>query len=195
MTTAVPAMVRVAVRGVAVGFAATDTVTMLPPLPPVVFSVIHETGLLADHAHPAPVVTNTPAVPLPPPMLKDVGEIVYSQEPICVTVNDLPAIDTMPVRDVEAVCSAMPSDTVPEPVPLPPPVTAIHDADDVAVQEQLESAETLTDTVEGAAPTETLVLESVALHELAACVTVKPRPPIVSMPTRAKGAEFAVTEY
>ena len=83
-------------------------------------------------------------------------------------MNERPAIDTTPVREVEAVWSAIASDTVPEPVPLPPPVTAIHDADEEAVHEQLESAETFTERFDAAAPTDTLVLESVALHELPA---------------------------
>ena len=67
-------MVSVVLRGEAVGFAAIDTVTMPAPLPPVVLNVAHDTGLWADQAQPAPAVTQTPAVALPPPTLIEVGE-------------------------------------------------------------------------------------------------------------------------
>jgi hypothetical protein len=89
----------------------------------------------------------------------------------------------------------MASETVPGPMPLAPPTTEIQDAAEVAVHVQPDPADTFTDTVEAAAPTETALLESAAVHELPACETVNVRPAIVIVPTRANGDVFGATEY
>ncbi len=65
----------------------------------------------------------------------------------CCTVNVCPAIVTLPVRDVVDGFSATEMLTVPLPVPLAPPVTVIHAALDVAVQEQFEALTTFTPVV------------------------------------------------
>lgn len=111
------------------------------------------------------------------------------------TVNCRPAIDTLPVRDVDPVYSEMDSVTVPRPDPVAPPVTAIQVAVDVAVQLQPSPVETLTDTLDGSVPTATLLLDSIVVHELPACETVNERPAIVSVPILANGDVFADAVY
>jgi hypothetical protein len=48
--------------------------------------------------------------------------------PGCVTLNTCPAIVTSPLRCVDAVLAATTIETVPAPLPVPPPVTVIHAA-------------------------------------------------------------------
>jgi hypothetical protein len=108
-------------------------------------------------------------------------------------VNDLPAIVTTPVRRLEPVCWAIESETVPGPVPLEPLAIVIHDTVDDEVQEQSVFADTSTGTVVAAEPSDTLLLESVVVHELPVCVTVKPRPPMLSVPTLVKPVALAAT--
>jgi hypothetical protein len=69
-------MLSVALRGEEDEFAATDTLTMLVPLPVPVLSVTHGTGLCAFQAQPAAVVTVTNAIELLPLTAIDVGETV-----------------------------------------------------------------------------------------------------------------------
>jgi hypothetical protein len=55
--------------------------------------------------------------------------------------------------------------------------------------------ETFTDTLDGAEPTDTLLLDSVVVHELPACETVNERPAIVSVPILANGDVLAAAVY
>ena len=84
--------------------------------------------------------------------------------------------------------------TIAGPVPVSLLAIETHGTVDVALQEQSNPVEMLTGTVLGCAPTDTLLLDSVAPQLLPACVTVKPRPAIVSVATRVKPLVFGVTE-
>ena len=104
--TACPAIVSVPVRGVE-AFAATvyATVPFPVPLPPLV-TVIQDTSLAPVHPQPVVVVT---AVVNDPPAATAVwafGAIEKLQEPLCVTVSVCPAIVSVPVRGLDAVCAA-----------------------------------------------------------------------------------------
>jgi hypothetical protein len=99
-------MVMVSVRGLAVGFAATEYVTTAfaePPPPDVM--VIHGALAVAVHAQPAPAVTAT--WPTPPLAVEGwaEGAIEYVQPPPalplapCVTVTVWPATVIAPVLD------------------------------------------------------------------------------------------------
>jgi hypothetical protein len=191
--TALSATEIVAVRGVEEGFAATATFTVPAPVPPPAPRVIHDTGDRAVHAQPAPAVTQTLLDEVPPLRLIAVGVIEYSHAPVCVTMNDLPAMVTDPMREPEVVFAATERPTVPGPVPLGV-ATVTHDAADQAVQAQSAFVARPTETLEAAGPTVTELLESDEVHELPACVTVKPKPPMISVPTRANDAVFAATE-
>jgi hypothetical protein len=63
--------------------------------------------------------------------------------PAWVTVNDKPAIVSVPVREPPALAATL-KPTEPFPVPLPPDVMVIHVALLVAVQVQLPGVVTLT---------------------------------------------------
>ena len=108
---------------------------------------------------------------------------------------NLPAIVTIPVRDVEPLFAAILMLIVADPVPLVAPAMAIHDAPDEAVHVQSPVVVRLTDAVEAAGPTVTPLLDNEDEHELAACVTVKARPPISSCPIRWAEVEFGATVY
>lgn len=56
--------------------------------------------------------------------------------PACVTVNALPAIVSVPVRELDVVLGATVKPTLPGPLPLAPEVIEIHDAPLVAVHPQ-----------------------------------------------------------
>lgn len=99
---ACPPIVSVAERADVPLFAAAENATVPSPLPvaPDVI-VTHEFAVVAVQSQPPGAVTVT--VPLPPAAgtACDVGVIVTSHEmPACVTVNALPAIVSVPVRDV-----------------------------------------------------------------------------------------------
>jgi hypothetical protein len=72
--------------------------------------VIHEAPLEAVHEHPDPAVTVTVPLPAVAPTEALEGLIVYVQVDVaaaaCVTVNDRPAIVTVPERDDVAVLAA-----------------------------------------------------------------------------------------
>ena len=71
----------------------------LPVAPALI--VIHAALLVAVHAHPLPAVTVTVPLTIVEATLADAGEIVgVHGAPACVTVNELPAIVMVPVRDV-----------------------------------------------------------------------------------------------
>jgi hypothetical protein len=97
--------------------------------------------------------------------------------------------------------------TVPLPVPLAPDVTLIHEVLLDAVHEQVLAVETLIDAVPLPRPSRRLVGETEYEHEAggdggcgllpAACVTVKGRPAMVSVPVRSTplfAATLNVTE-
>jgi hypothetical protein len=89
--------------------------------------VSHDAPL--DAVHVQPVVVVTVKVDDPPPVANEaeVGVSVKLHEAAaCVTVTVLPAIVTVPVRDVVAVLLATESDTVPLPAPEAPEVTVIQ---------------------------------------------------------------------
>lgn len=110
-------------------------------------------------------------------------------------MNNRPAIVTLPLRVEAEVFSATESVTVPGPVPLDPPDTAIHESDEDAVQ--LHSAPDVTPTLmsSAAGPMDTELPESVEVQLTPACETVKVRPPIVMVPERLVGLVFGATEY
>ena len=177
-------------RGEVVGFAVTERDTSQVPVPAAVFNVAHGTGLCAVHAQPAPVVIEIPVSELPPPTATDVGVTEYSQAPDCVTVNDLPAIERIPVRTLDPVCSATVNETVPGPVPPGPLATLIHATGEEAVHAQSAVVDTLTDRADAAAPNATLLLDRAVVQTLPACETVNARVPIVRVPTRVADEGF-----
>jgi hypothetical protein len=157
---------------------------------------IHAALLVATQEQPAPAVTVT--VPL---VLADVvrfteaGEIVGEQVvPAWMTVNDCPAIVTVPVRDVVFGFAAISYETAPLPLPGAPAVTVIHGALLVAVQSHPEAAVTVTvpdDAAEVARFTDDG--EIVNAQGAPAWLTVNVCPPIVSVPVRDVDAGFAAT--
>jgi hypothetical protein len=161
------------------------------PLP----TVSHAALLLVVHAQPAPAVTVM--VPLPAAALTfaDAGEIAGAHgAPACVTVNVLPPIVTVPVRDVVAAFAAMSKMTEPLPFPFAPEVRVIHPALLVAVQAQPVAAVTVTVVpVVPAAATFADADEIVGAHGAAACVTLKVLPPMVNAAARGVVDGFAVT--
>ena len=77
----------------------------LPVAPALI--VIHASLLVAVHAQPVDVATETVPVPPPDVTLADAGEIVGVQIiAACVIVNVLPPTVTAPVRDVVTVFAA-----------------------------------------------------------------------------------------
>jgi hypothetical protein len=125
-----PAIVRVALRALVVVFAAAlkVTVPLAEPLDPPV-TVTQLAPLVAVHAHPVVVVTST--LPVPPAAATacvEAERLNVQLAPVCVTVNVLPAMVSVPVRDVVAVVAATANVTVPFAEPEAPPVTVSHDA-------------------------------------------------------------------
>jgi len=131
------------------GLVATRIVTLpLPvPLAPAVI-VIHESLLLAVHAHPLDVDTLIVSVPPDLSIFVVLGEIEYEHDggggggaggagggvaaAAWFTVNARVAIVSVPVRAApELAATVKPTDPVP--VPVAPEVTEIHDAPLVAV--------------------------------------------------------------
>ena len=103
-----PPIVSVPFRAVVAALAATVYETEPLPLPvaPAVM-VIHVALLEAVHAQPAAAVTVTEPVPAADVTVADAEEIVGTHgAPACVTVNVLPAIVSVPVRDMEPVFAA-----------------------------------------------------------------------------------------
>ena len=104
------------------------TVPLPEPLDPAV-TVTQLAPLVDVHAQPVVVVTAT--VPVPPVAATAWvdGEMLNEQlAPDCVTVKVLPAIVSVPVRDVVAVVAATAKLTVPFPEPEAPAVIDSHDA-------------------------------------------------------------------
>ena len=114
------------------------------PLPPDVI-VIHESPLLAVHAHPLVVETATEPVPPGASTSTLFGDTENwhcgTTTAACVTVNVCEAIVMVPVRD-PPVFAATAKAT--EPLPLPVALDVIHDALLAAVQAQPLPADTFT---------------------------------------------------
>lgn len=192
-----PAIVRFAERPDVDVFAATVYPTLPFPLPlaPLVI-VIHETGLVAVHAHAPGSVTATEAEPPLEPTDALTGAIVDEQvTPACVTVNVWPPIVTVPVRLVRAVFAAMLYATVPSAFPLPPDAIEIHDAEDVAVHAQPARVSTLTVPLVASAGAETLTGEIENVQVWPACVTTNDWPAIAIEPVRDDVLGLAATLY
>lgn len=103
-----------------------------PEAPPV--TVSHDAPLVAVHEHPAVACIAKLAAPPASPALADVGESAKEHEmPACITVKILPAIVTVPLRELPLLAATLIC-TVPLPDPEPPDVTVIHDALLVAVR-------------------------------------------------------------
>jgi hypothetical protein len=83
--------------------------------------------------------------------------------------------------------------TEPLPLPVAPALTVIHGALLAAVQAQPLPAVTVTEPVPAADVTLAEAEEIVGAHGVAACVTVKVLPAIVSVPVRDMEPVFAAT--
>jgi hypothetical protein len=153
-----PAMVIVPLRTPPVFWATVyDTVPLPVPLEPAMI-VTHAAVLVAVQLQPAPAVTETLAL-LPAAAGEElVGLIEYVQLPpeAWLTVKVRPAIVMVPVR-APLVFWATEYDTVPLPVPLAPPVIAIHASLLVADQLQPDVAVTVTEADPPAAAGEVLI--------------------------------------
>jgi hypothetical protein len=139
-----PAMVNVPDRA-GPFVAATLKLTLPLPLPVAPEAmVIQEALLAAVHAQLAPAVTET--VPSPPEAGTDrvSGDIANVQPCPCTTVTFWPAMVIVPDRDGPVVDAAV-NVTVPDPLPLAPDATVIHDALLVALHAQ--PAPAVTETV------------------------------------------------
>jgi hypothetical protein len=101
---------------------------------------------------------------------------------------------TVPVRGLADALAATVYPTLPLPVPAEPLVTVIHAALLVAVQPQLPPAVTVTVPVPVPAPTETPVGAMLKV-QAPACVTVKVRPAMVTVPVREAVDALAATLY
>ena len=117
--------------------------------------IVSHAALLVDvHAHPAAAVTATVPLELVAPTLAELDPMVgVHAAPACVTVNVVPAMVSVPVREVPAVFAA--TEYVVDPVPLPvdPAVIVSHAALLVDVHAQPVAAVTATVPVELVAPT------------------------------------------
>jgi hypothetical protein len=71
----------------------------------------------------------------------------------------------------------------------------IHETGEEAVHAHSAAVDTLTDRLEAAAPTATLLLDSMVLHAIPAWVTLKARDPIVIDPTRTADVGFGAAVY
>ena len=94
-----PAIVSVADLAVVTVLAATVKVADPFPLPLSLVNVIQLTGVDALHVQPAAAVTALEPDPPAPPTDKLAGEMLKVQAvPVCVTVNVVPAMVSVPVR-------------------------------------------------------------------------------------------------
>lgn len=143
--TVTPATLNVPEReGPLVGAAFTLTVPLPLPLAPEVMES-QEVWLSAVHAHPAPAVTFTLALPPADPIESVSGATANVQPGDWVTVKVWPAMVAVPVR-VGPVVGATVTPTLP--LPLPPPDGAVREiqlALLAAVQGQPGPAVTVTD--------------------------------------------------
>lgn len=189
-----PATVTVPVRDAIEVFAAALIVTEPLPDPdaPAV-TVNHASLLAAVHEHAAGELTATVAVPPLAGTLCDEGEIVAEQMiPVCVTVKVLPAIVSVPVRDVAVVFAAALNVTDPLPDPDVPAVTVSHASLLVAVHAQPPGAVMATVPLPPPDATPCDVGAIVSLQLIPACVIVNMLPAMVIVPVRALVVVFAV---
>ena len=156
--------------------AVNEYVTVPDPVPLAPFVIdIHDTALDAVQLQLAVVVTVTVAEPPAPVTDGAVGETVKLHgTPACVTLNVMPAIVSVPLRDVVDVFAAALNVTAPLPVVFgpPPAVTVIQDALLVADHEQSVGMVTETTRVPPAAASESLVGDSEAVQGAAAWLIV-----------------------
>jgi hypothetical protein len=156
--------------------------------------VIHEGTPVADQEHVELVETESVLVVPAAAAVTVPGVTVKVQFPGCAIVNGRPAIVTVAVRWLVPVLEDTLMVTVPLPDPFAPAVTASHDEDSVAVQEQPLCAVTATVVV---SPPRGEVL-SVGLMEYKqlvvapACVIVTVCPATVSVPVRWVAPVLAV---
>ena len=120
------------------------TVPLPVPLAPAL-TVIQDAFDVATHPQLEAAITLTLAAPpvLPRDVDVPLSEYVHGAAD-CWTVNVCPAMVTLPVREDVVVFCVIERLTVPLPVPLAPALTVIQEAFDVATQEQLDTAVTLT---------------------------------------------------
>jgi hypothetical protein len=159
------------------------------PFPPDT-TVSHGALLDAVHAHDAAELTETVTEPPAAGMVCAAGLIVNEQPLPCVTTKDLPAIVSVPSRDVP-VCAAAVKFTDPFPEPLAPEVTVSQVALLVAVQEQPLPADTLTEPLPPAAAT-FCPDDDKEYEQPVPCCTANVCPAAVMVPLR-DGPPFAVT--
>ncbi len=108
------------------------------------------------------------------------------------TVNVLPAIVSVPAREVDPLLAATVKPTLAEPVPLAPEVTAIHAALLVAVHAQPAGEVRATVPLPPLAPKLCAVGAIVPLHA-PACVTLIHWPPMMNQPVRLSGPVLGST--
>jgi hypothetical protein len=103
-----PATVSVADLGAVVVFAAAVKLMLPEPRRPVPLEMVtHEAPLVAFHAHPVPVATETRLLPPPADIARLVGEIVYEHgAAACVIVNKPVPTAIVPVRPSVPVLAA-----------------------------------------------------------------------------------------
>ena len=122
-------------RELLLALAATTYPTLPVPVPEAaVLKVTQLTGLCAVHAHVVPAVTAI--VPEPAEAVIDAlaGEMLYPHPAACVTVTAWPATVSTPARDWVVGLATKEYVTLPEPEPLAPPVTVIHETELEALQ-------------------------------------------------------------
>jgi hypothetical protein len=107
------------------------------------------------------------------------------------TVNVLPPIVSVPLREVVDGFAATLNETVPLPEPLAPAVIVIQVALLAAVHAQPVAAVTLVDEGPPLPPIDRVAGEIAGVHAAAASLTVNVLPPIVSVPLREVVDGFA----
>jgi hypothetical protein len=167
----------------------------VPVVPPV--TVSHEADEEADHEHVAPVVTATDPLAASAPAEMLFGAIEMAHVPACSTVNVRPEMVSVPVRGETDVFGATRNVTAALPLVFgpPPDVTEIQAALLNAVQTQPCGIVTDTTREPPVASTDSVVADSEAEQEAAACVTLSRRPPMAIVPVRCVPLAFASTRY
>jgi hypothetical protein len=164
---------------------------------------IHEAPLSASHEHPAGATMLTLSVPPAAGRYTSVVERVMEHGPEGVwllpdwtTVKTCPPMVTVPARDAPEFGSTV-KDTELLPDPLIGCESQIHEVLLDAVHEQPAGASMAIAPLPPADVKLAVVAGKVTAHGpvlVAACVTVKVSPAIVSVPLRPAGAAFGVTE-
>jgi hypothetical protein len=181
-----PAIVSVPVRGFAVVLAAVvkDAVPLPDPVAPAV-TVIHAALLTVVQLHPVGAVTFTLLDPPPAVTDCDVGEIVSLQAAAAwVTVKVLPAIVSVPDRELALLFSAVVNVAVPLPVPEAPEFNVIQPTLLVLVHAQPVAAVTVADPLPPPAPIDCEFGEIVGEQAAPASVSVKVLVPTVIVALR-----------